>query len=218
MRGVGGAPQTLEQGEGVSERFRRAGVLTLLALSATCLAVAPLALPASYSWVVHSTSESAAQGLSGAWIARLGFLLFGFAVLWLTSFARPRWGRWGALLLGTFGVMMLATAAFSHRPWLPDVPFDGFEDFLHSVTATVMGVAFAVGVVMVGVGRERPSRSDRAVDLFAVVCSVVIPLAMSLDTGLTGLLQRFMFLVGYVWYGREAIRGQAASTTEASVP
>ena len=114
------------------------GVLSLLILSAAALLLAPLSLPEGYSWIVHSTSESAAQGLKGAWVGRLGFLLMGFAVLWLADIARPKWGRWGSILLGCFGVMMLATAAFSHKPWLPDVAWDPFEDLLHSLTATVM--------------------------------------------------------------------------------
>jgi hypothetical protein len=190
----------------LSERSQRTGIIGLLVLSAACLGLAPIALPSSYSWVLHTTSESAAQGLTGAWVARLGFLLFGFAVLWLVSFARQRWGRWGSLLLGTFGVMMLATAAFSHRPWLPAAPFDRFEDILHSFTASAMGLAFATGVVAVGIARRGPSLVDRGADILAVASSVVIPLAMSQGTAYTGVLQRSMFLVAYLWYAREAVR------------
>jgi hypothetical protein len=145
--------------------------------------------------------------VQGAWVARFGFLLFGFAVLWLASFASRRWGRWGALLLSTFGVMMLMTASFSHRPWVADAPYDHFEDLLHSITASAMGFAFAAGVVAVGVSRRGPSRLDRGVDTLAVIVSVVIPLAMSQGTAYTGLLQRSMFLMAYTWYAREGLRG-----------
>jgi hypothetical protein len=58
-----------------------AAVLSCLTVSALALAVAPMLMPESYSWVVHTTSESAAQGVNGAWLARLGFVAFGFAVL-----------------------------------------------------------------------------------------------------------------------------------------
>ena len=191
----------------MTERSRRAGIIALLVLSAASLALAPLALPSSYSWVLHTTSEAAAQGLSGAWVARLGFLLFGFAVLWLASFARERWGRWGSFLLGTFGVMMLATAAFSHRPWLPATPFDPVEDLLHSLAASAMGFAFAAGVAAVGIARRGPTYFDRGADVLAVASSVVIPLAMSQGTAYTGVLQRSMFLVAYTWYARETRPG-----------
>ena len=184
----------------------RRAVLLLLALSATALACAPLFLPESYSWVAQTTSESAAQGLQGAWVARLGFLLFGFGVLWLSRLSRDAWGIWGFVLLGCFGVMMVGTAAFSHRPWLPGAPFDPIEDLLHSVTATVMGFAFAAGVVAVGLGRSRAGALRRAFDLAAVAASVLLPIAMGLSTTHTGLLQRTMFLIAYLWYAGEALR------------
>jgi hypothetical protein len=164
-------------------------------------------MPDEYSWILHSTSESAAQGLSGAWVARLGFLLFGLGVLWLAASPVPAWGAWASLLHGCFGVMMLGTAAFSHRPWLPGVPFDPIEDLLHSATATGMGFAFAIGVVLVGLKRPTTEVLSRLFDAAAVLASVVLPLAMSLGTPYTGVLQRSMFLVAYIWYGRAAYRG-----------
>jgi hypothetical protein len=103
--------------------------------------------------------------------------------------------------------MMLGTAAFSHRPWLPGVPFDPIEDLLHSATATGMGFAFAIGVVLVGLKRPSTEALSRLFDAAAVLASVVLPLAMSLGTPYTGVLQRSMFLVAYIWYGRAAHRG-----------
>lgn len=185
----------------------RVGVPLVLVLSALSLGLAPLAMPDGYSWILHSTSESAAQGLSGAWVARLGFLLFGLGVLWLAASPVRGWGVWASLMHGCFGVMMLGTAAFSHRPWLPGVPFDPVEDLLHSATATCMGFAFAIGVVLVALNRPRAEALSRLFDAVAVLASVVLPLAMSLGTPYTGVLQRSMFLMAYVWYGNAANRG-----------
>ena len=173
--------------------------------SALGLALAPLLMPDSYSWVSHTTSESAAQGVSGAWLARLGFLMFGLAVLWLTAFSGARWGRWGTFFHGMFGVLMTATAAFSHRPFTPGIMFDRTEDLLHSVTATAMGFAFAAGVVAVMVHRPGRLTSRRALDVAALVASVIIPLGMAAWSGSAGLLQRSMFLVAYLWYATEAL-------------
>ena len=188
--------------------LRHWGVVALLLLSATSLALAPLALPASYSWIAQGTSESAAQGLKNAWIARLGFLFFGFAVIWLNPLARKRWGPWGTILLGIFGVFMVAAAAFSNRPWLPNVARDDFEDLLHSVAATGMGIAFAGGVVAVGIRRQAPSIAVRAFDFVALAASVVLPMGMSASTGYTGLLQRLMFSIAMVWFALEALRSR----------
>lgn len=189
----------------MEKRTSRALIFFLLLSSAAAFLVAPFAIAPSYSWVRYSISESAAQGLVGAWVARLGFLLFGFGVLWLSLLAVHQWGKGGTLALGTFGVMMLGSAAFSHRPWIAGTPFDSVEDFLHSATATIMGMAFVAGVILVGIQRKNPSKIRRTLDTIAVLSSVVIPLAMSQDTGYTGLLQRGMFIVAYVWYSRETL-------------
>lgn len=189
------------------------GVLLLLALSAVLVVFAPGMMPAGYSWLSHSISESAAQGLNGAWIARFGFLCFGFAVLWLSQSLRGVWGRavWG--MHGAFGVFMVATAAFSHRPWLPGVPLDSVEDFLHSVTATGMGFAFSFGVVFRLIGRPLAEANRRWFDLVALACATGIPVMTLWLPGIAGGIQRLMFLVAYLWYGREAfiLRSAGAS-------
>jgi hypothetical protein len=181
--------------------------LGLLILSAAAIVAAPLAMPPGYSWVSHAISESAAQGQQGAWVARLGFLLFGFSVLLLASIRRAAWGLPGTLLLGLFGVFMLATAAFSHKPWQVGVPFDEFEDLLHSVTATGMGTAFAFGVLAVAIHRARDSLPLRVSDVVAVAAAVVIPITMNARPDFAGFVQRAMFLIAYAWYGAEALRG-----------
>jgi hypothetical protein len=184
----------------------RFGVLALLLLSAIAIGVAPLAMPEGYSWTANAISESAAQGQERAWVARLGFLLYGFGVLWLVSSARERWGPWGTFFLGTFGVMMVSTAAFSHKPWQAGVPYDGFEDLLHSVTATGMGFAFAFGVVAVSIRRGARWEPRRILDFVAVGASFVLPLGMSAWPAVGGALQRLMFLIAYVWYTIETLR------------
>jgi hypothetical protein len=163
-------------------------------------------MPDSYNWVSHTTSESAAQGVNGAWLARLGFLMFGLAVVWLTAISAPRWGRWGRLFHGMFGVLMAATAAFAHRPFEPGIVFDRTEDLLHSVAATAMGFAFAFGVLAVMVYRPERSIPQRVLDVAALAASVVIPLSMGAWSGSAGLLQRSMFLIAYLWYAVEALR------------
>ena len=182
------------------------GVLACLAASAVALAVAPVLMPASYSWVAHTTSESAAQGVAGAWLARLGFLALGFGVLVLSGPAGQLWGPLAAGLHTTFGVLMVAAAAFSARPWEPGLPFDPIEDVLHSVAANAMGFAFAFGVVAVGWRIWRDAGGLRWRDMTAVAAAVVFPLTMVGFDGYTGMLQRPIFVVAYLWYGAEALR------------
>lgn len=180
-------------------------VLALLAASAIAVVIATTLMPESYSWVRHSISESAGQGVQDAWVARLGFLLLGFAVLLLAGIAAPRWGPLATPLFRLYGISMIATAAFAHKPWL-DVPFDAFEDFLHSVTANAVGFTFTVGVLLVALRRGPGTTAARVFDGIAVISALVISMMVVNVAGLAGLAQRIMFGIGYVWFGLEAIR------------
>ncbi|MDH3262195.1 MAG: DUF998 domain-containing protein [Gemmatimonadota bacterium] len=180
-------------------------VVAMLMASAACVAIAPMLMPDSYSVVEHSISESAAQGVQDAWLARLGFLLLGFAVLTSASIAGERWGVWGRLVHRAYGVSMFGVAAFAHMPW-EDVPYDAFEDFLHSVAAYGIGFFFTAGVLIVTFRREPGMRSARLFDWITIVAALVIPMMMFNITGIAGLVQRVLFGIGYLWYGMEAVR------------
>ncbi|MFC2023578.1 DUF998 domain-containing protein [Chloroflexota bacterium] len=177
----------------------------LLVISFLALLLAPSLMPAGYSWVRHTTSESAAQGIQGAWLARLGFLVFGWTVVWISVRLQERWPLSVRLMHATFGLLMTATAAFSTRPWFPDMTYDRIEDTLHSFAATSMGFAFAMGVLMRFLHRGQ-DLAGRVMDLIAIGAAVAIPLAMSAFPEWDGLLQRGMFATAYIWYGFELLR------------
>jgi hypothetical protein len=181
----------------------RLTVLVLLVLSVGALALAPALMPGSYSWIEHTTSEAAAQGVSGAWLARAGFVLLGSAVVVLAVVSRTRWPLAGTFLHGAFGVLMVTAAVFSARSWERAAPFDETEDLLHSIAASTMGLAFAAGVVIVLVARR--STGVGLLGPLAVVASMAIPLAMTAWPEGSGALQRLMFAIAYLWYGREAL-------------
>jgi putative copper export protein len=181
-------------------------VLTGLAASAVALATAPALMPPGYSWVSHTTSESAAQGVQGAWLARIGFVLLGLSVVLLAMIRRQRWGPWATALHASFGALLIAVAAFSHRPWMAGEDFDRVEDILHSIAATAMGFAFVGGVVVTALMRSRGDAWPRAFDIMAVAASVAIPLGMAARPDIEGVLQRLMFVVAYAWYAAEAVR------------
>jgi hypothetical protein len=185
-------------------RFLRTVGVGLLAVSILALLLAPLQMPASYTWLEHTTSESAAQGIPGAWLARLGFMILGLTVIWLAVQQQARWSLPVRLLHLLFGVCMVGAAVFSSRPWLPDLPFDPIEDALHSFAATAMGFAFAGGVTWHFFQRGEGIQG-RIIDLVAVVASIAIPLSMVAFPTWAGLLQRGMFAIAYVWYGGEVL-------------
>lgn len=180
-------------------------VIPLLALSALLVLLAAYAMPDDYSWRFHSISESAAQGQQAGWIARLSFLCFAAAVLLLSLSMRGRWPRltyWGNL---AFAGSMVGAAAFSHSPWAPGEAADQFEDFLHSVFASGMGLAFCAGVVARFAHRGPRACAGRALDTLALVVATLLPMLLATASSFGGLAQRVMFAVAYVWFGREAL-------------
>ena len=185
-------------------RFFKIVGFGLLAFSLFALLLAPLLMPASYEWLQHTTSESAAQGIPGAWLARLGFMTFGLTVIWLAAQLKAQWTLPVRLLHFAFGVCMVGAAVFSSKPWLPELPFDLVEDGLHSFAATAMGFAFALGVGLRWWHRPWDSKR-RLMDLTAVAAAFFIPLAMSALPEWDGLLQRVMFTIAYLWYGLELL-------------
>lgn len=164
-------------------------------------------MPTDYSWTAHFVSESAAQGVEGAWLARLGFFLFGMGVLWLAPKQRGEWGRWATRFHRSFGVFMIAAAVFSTRPWDPRMPYDPTEDLLHSIAATGLGFSFTFGVVAIVIRRMNDELPVRWFDGVAIAAMIALPLGIVIWTDLAGGLQRLIFIVAYVWYGRETVSG-----------
>lgn len=180
-------------------------VLVLLACSVVCLAAAPLLMPDSYSVVENAVSESAAQGVEGAWLARFGFLFLGFGVLLLANLADSRWGPWGRIAFRAYGVAMICNAAFSHMPW-EDVPYDAFEDSLHSISAFITGMSFIAGVLIVTFRRGPGHRVAHAYDVFALLAAIGISILMGNVETIAGLVQRMLFAIAFVWFASEAVR------------
>lgn len=187
---------------------RRTATSALVALAAAtlCLGVAPLAMPQDYSWVSRSISESAAQGIDGAWVARTGFLLMGVGSLLTALSSRDRWRVPGSVLLGLYGMLMMGAAAFSTRSWRPDMGYDALESTLHSTVATAIGFCYALGVLAVVLSDRTMPWGQRALGVVAVTSSVALPLGMLAAPAIAGVLQRTMFAIALLWLAVEATR------------
>jgi hypothetical protein len=189
----------------VADRHRGAlatGVWAVLAAAMVAFGLAPLAVPSSYVWTEHGISESGAQGIDGAWVTRLGFILFGLAVLLLVRVRAKEWRPLGTMFHLAFGVSMFGVAAFSTKPWEANAPYVDSEDFLHDIFASTLGFSFIAGAVTVMIVRRNRTVRGALPDLAAIAITSAVPLTIS--TSIWGLLQRAMFLTAALWYGREA--------------
>jgi hypothetical protein len=167
--------------------------------------IAPWLMPDSYSMVEHSISESGAQGIQNAWVARSAFLFVGLGIMLLTGVAGDLWGRWGTLAFQLYAVATLAAGAFAHGPW-EEVPFDRLEGFLHTAAAFFAGLGFGVGVLAISLRRDPAERWRRALDWLALVSVAVLPVTMLIFDAQTGIQQRFLVSVGFAWLIAETIR------------
>ena len=198
-------PFTADRTLQLSTRLHATMVLALLALSLTLVGAAAFFMPESYDWVAQTTSESAAQGVANAWIARTGFVVMGFAVIVLAPLAGRRWGLWGRLTFRTYGVSMVLTAVFSNKPW-EAIAYVEFEDALHSWASSIVGFTFIAGVLVVMLRRPISDRTGRMFDWTAIAAAVGITFAIFVFSDVAGVSQRVMFLIAYVWFGSEAAK------------
>jgi hypothetical protein len=167
-----------------------------LIVSMLLLTIAPQFLGPEYDWRIHTTSESAAQNTENAWIARLGFALYGLAVVAL-AFSAPPPARLRYL---PFAVSMILVVVWSHRPYLPDRTFDVLEDTLHSVAASLVGFSFVLAIALsLFADRDRPWQI-RAFHILAMASALALPMVMANRESLRGSAQRLMFFISYVWF------------------
>lgn len=203
------------------DRWRKLACAGMV-MSASLLALAPLFLADSYSVLAHTTSESAAQGVPWAWIARSGLALFGMSAILMAVGPTPRWRPLARWCFALFGLFLTLSAVASSRSWIEDAPFDQLEDAVHSFAATGMGFAFAAGVLATALDRTVSSRAKLLpVHIVALSASVAIPLAMTAVPEIAGLLQRGMFLIAYAWFFSQLtlrMQQQTDAGTDLSVP
>ena len=171
-----------------------------IAVIIAAILLGPQFSPDEFSWLRHSTSEQAGQGMPGAWIMRAGFYAYGFATL-IASIADRRTRPWVRFALAVFGAGLVATAIWSNASILPHVSSDHAEDHLHSIASGVVGTAFAAACA----ARLFAPGGNRR-DWLAwtgLVVSVVVPMAMAQFPDLRGALQRGMFGLSFLFVGRE---------------
>lgn len=178
-------------------------ILGLIAAATIALAAAPAPLDPSYDWMRHTLSEAGGQGVSGAWLTRTGFLLFGMAVG--ASVAFDDGNTPARVCFGWFALSMVGVAAFSAESWDESIPDDRTESWLHSFFATTMGFAFAFGVT----ARWFRRHSMTVRDPVAVIASVALPLLMLNVADLEGLFQRILFAIALAWFAAEALSARS---------
>lgn len=162
--------------------------------------IAPWFSHAEYNWLHHTTSNLGGQNMPHAWIMNIGFFCYGAGTA-TGSVMRLRRipARASAIIL--FGSGLVGTALFSTGSNAFGLQFDQAEDWWHSFFASLIGVAFALATAIRLFAPDGGLRDYLSwVGLFA---SAAIPLAMTSFPEFSGLLQRGMFAISFIWIWRE---------------
>ena len=176
-----------------------------LAISATLLGAAPAWMPRGFDWRRHTVSDSAAQDLPHAWLARAGLALLGIASVQLAIDA-AHLGSAARLGLALFGVGMISSGAWSRRPWQHTASFDQRADRIHSLSARTAGMGYvAAGLAHVS-DRWHVADTHLAITVAAQVTALVCPAITFRVPRVGGVAQRVMFGVSYLWIGSLAGR------------
>ena len=160
-------------------------------------------VPPLYDWTQNTVSDLASQGHTYKWIMQTGFIGFGLLLTWgvIFHFAKNR-RAYFLLFVAVYGLSILMSGIFCTMPIDPFMSYSVSESKLHSMFATIAGVAMSLGIfwqVIVSLNqRERWTR----IAFFVLVIGIsgLFGLAenhiLMLDKGI---VQRVLYLVGLAW-------------------
>lgn len=160
--------------------------------------------PPEYKWTQNTISDLAAQGLKYQWIMQAGFI--GFGVLlnlgFILKFAEAGRISYPDLLVMIYGLAILLSGFFSAAPFLEGVKYSVPASKLHSLFATVAGIAFTIGIFYRAV--TAPTHAERWMHvIFFLLVSGFSALFGLCENGVIelgkGLAQRSLYMVSFLW-------------------
>ena len=160
-------------------------------------------VPPNYDWTQNTISDLGSQGHVYKWIMQAGFIGFGLLLTWgvIFHFGKNR-RAYFLLLVAIYGLSILVTGFFCAAPIDPSIPNDLRESQLHSMFATIAGIAMSLGIFLqVIMSANSRERWTRIISFFLIGgISGLFGLAenhiLTLDKGI---VQRVLYLVGLAW-------------------
>lgn len=160
--------------------------------------------PPEYKWTQNTISDLAAQGLKYQWIMQAGFIGFGLLLNlgFMQKFIAAQKISYPDLLIMLYGLAILLSGFFSTEPFINGLSYSVPESNLHSLFATVAGIAFSLGIfyrlMIAAIPGEKWLHGIflllvmGASLLFGLSESGTLPLAK-------GIVQRSLYLVSFIW-------------------
>ncbi len=160
-------------------------------------------VPPLYDWTQNTVSDLASQGHTYKWIMQTGFIGFGLLLTWgvIFHFSKNR-RAYFLLFVAVYGLSILMSGIFCTMPIDPFMSYSVSESKLHSMFATIAGVAMSLGIFwQVAASSSQRERWTR-IAFFVLVIGIsgLFGLAenhiLALDKGI---VQRCLYLAGLAW-------------------
>ncbi len=149
----------------------------------------------NYSILSNTTSHLGAQKAPFNWIMNGGFIALGIVTIF---YGKERTANYpiAKVLIYVFGISLIGTALFQHRP-LTGEEANMIVDAFHSIFATSTGFSFSILAIVTYFILIEPK--DKALAIALAVIAILIPILMQAIPSYQGLLQRLMFILAFTW-------------------
>lgn len=150
----------------------------------------------TYSILKNTTSQLGAQNTVNAWMMNTVFILVGISCL-LEAWMNVKGFPLQKLLLIIFGLGLFLIGIFRHAPITEGLPYNAWEDRLHSVFATVVGISFTFYAVSSAFIEK--AIKHRVMDLIVGFTATILSMLMFSIPDYSGVWQRAIFIVSFSW-------------------
>ena len=159
--------------------------------------------PPGYDWTQNTISDLGSQGHVYKWIMQIGFIGFGaLLTCGVANYFRKNGKLYFLFFVAGYGLSVLLTGIFCAASIDASISYSVQEASLHSMFATIAGVAMSVGILwQIFTSSNNRERWIRIIFLLLVAgISGLFGLAenhiLALDKGI---IQRALYLVGLAW-------------------
>lgn len=152
-----------------------------------------------YSWRINTVSELAAQGYSKKWIMQVGFILLGLILL-LGIVNKIRLGTLDFMVdipIAIYGLAILVSGIFCTKPFISDIEYSVIESDIHSISATIAGIAFSIGILVSGI--KETELSIRLIHFGFLIFVMGMSAYFGVSQSNNGLIQKLMYFGSFYW-------------------
>lgn len=165
----------------------------------SCILLAHVLAPETYLWTEHTVSHLAAQGYARKGLMQTGFVGFG---LILCVGVAQQWNQqhlrwWVDVPIAVYAGAIVLSGIYCTAPFVKGLPYHLGEAQIHSICATVAGVAFSIGLFASAWQAMEPRARSRHWFFLAYV--LVLSASLGYSTAYAGLLQKLMYAGSFIW-------------------